>query len=174
MTLALQTIMLLLIAFILGAIFACMVRRSLRDRAMAGTPHAAVSAAPKPPARKAPKTSAAAKPKAKATTTRKTAAKPKAATKRKPAARARASADDLKQIKGVGKGIEAKLSTMGIKRFDQIAKWKRADIDKADEKLNFKGRIDREKWVAQAKVLAKGSQTEFSKRVKKGDVKSSK
>ncbi len=40
-----------------------------------------------------------------------------------------------------------------------------------DENLEgFKGRVSRDDWVAQAKTLAKGGTTEFSKRVKKGDV----
>ena len=33
-----------------------------------------------------------------------------------------------------------------------------------DRHLRFKGRIDREKWIEQAKVLAAGGETEFSRR----------
>ncbi|MEJ2017275.1 MAG: fused NADH-quinone oxidoreductase subunit E/endonuclease, partial [Maritimibacter sp.] len=41
----------------------------------------------------------------------------------------------------------------------------------ADENLvGFKGRVSRDGWVEQAKILAEGGETEFSKRVKKGDV----
>ena len=105
---------------------------------------------------------AAAKPAAKkATTTAKTAAA------KKPAAKtAAAKKDDLKKISGVGPGIEKKLNAMGVKTYRQIANWKAADIKKADEKLNFKGRIQREDWVKQAKVLASGGETEFSRRKK--------
>ncbi|MDX5369017.1 MAG: NADH-quinone oxidoreductase subunit E, partial [Alphaproteobacteria bacterium] len=43
-----------------------------------------------------------------------------------------------------------------------------------DARLKFKGRIERDDWIGQAKVLAEGGETEFSKRVEKGDVPSSK
>jgi NADH-quinone oxidoreductase subunit E len=83
-------------------------------------------------------------------------------------------ADDLKRIKGVGPKIEGILNELGIYHFDQIAGW--TDENKAwvDTRLKFKGRIDREDWIAQAKVLAAGGETDFSKRVDGGDVPSSK
>lgn len=34
----------------------------------------------------------------------------------------------------------------------------------------FKGRVSRDQWVAQAKILASGGDTEFASRVKGGDV----
>ncbi len=40
-------------------------------------------------------------------------------------------------------------------------------------RLAFPGRIEREDWVKQAKVLAKGGTTAFAKRVDKGEVESS-
>lgn len=81
--------------------------------------------------------------------------------------------DDLKLIKGVGKLIETKLAKEGITTYSQIAAWKKADVVEFDEKLSFKGRIDRDEWIKQAKVLAKGGTTEFSKRAAKGNVPSS-
>jgi len=93
---------------------------------------------------------------------RKSAAK-KAPAKRKTAAKKK---DDLKKISGVGPAIEKKLHKMGVTRYRQIANWKAADINKADDALNFKGRIKRENWVRQAKTLASGGETEFSKRQK--------
>ena len=39
--------------------------------------------------------------------------------------------------------------------------------------LSFRGRIGREDWVGQAKKLASGAETEFSKRVDAGEVESS-
>ena len=83
-------------------------------------------------------------------------------------------ADDLKRIKGVGKVIEGKLNNLGIYHFDQIANWSRKEINWVTTFLSFKGRIEREDWIAQAKLLAAGEDTEFSKRVDKGDVDSSK
>lgn len=106
---------------------------------------------------------------ARKTTAKKAPAKSKSATKRAPAKRKTAAKkkDDLKLISGVGPTIEKKLHRMGVTTYRQIANWKAADIKKADEKLNFKGRIQRENWVRQAKTLASGGQTEFSKRKSK-------
>ena len=61
--------------------------------------------------------------------------------------------DDLKQITGVGPALEKKLHELGITKFEQIAKLKKAEIQKVDDRLNFKGRIDRDEWVKQAKAL---------------------
>lgn len=63
-------------------------------------------------------------------------------------------ADDLKRLSGVGPALEKKLLGAGITTFAQIAAWTEADIAEFDEKLSFKGRIEREGWVAQAKELA--------------------
>ncbi len=84
------------------------------------------------------------------------------------------AADDLKRIKGVGKVIEGKLNDLGIYHFDQIANWSRKEVNWVTTFLSFKGRIDREDWIAQAKLLAAGEETDFSKRVDKGEVDSSK
>jgi len=138
--------------------------------AMKAAPRAAAKPAPAPirETRAEAKPAPARKPAAKTTAAKKPAAKKPAA--RKPAAKkpasARAAKDDLKKISGVGPVIEKKLNGMGVKTYKQIAAWKKADIDKADDKLNFKGRIGREDWVAQAKILASGGETEFSKRKK--------
>lgn len=66
-------------------------------------------------------------------------------------------ADDLKVIVGVGPGMEKLLNKLGFYHFDQIAAWKAAEIAWVDDNLEgFKGRVTRDKWVAQAKKLAKG------------------
>jgi len=64
-------------------------------------------------------------------------------------------ADDLKRISGVGPKLEKTLNDLGFWHFSQIAKWKKSDIAIVDNELSFKGRIDRDDWVAQAKKLAK-------------------
>ena len=64
--------------------------------------------------------------------------------------------DDLKLISGVGPKLEGVLNGLGIYKFEQISKWKKAERDWVDGYLNFKGRIDRDNWVSQAKKLAKG------------------
>lgn len=78
----------------------------------------------------------------------------KAAPKAKAAAAA--GADDLKKLSGVGPALEKKLLEAGVTSFAQIAAWSEADIAEFDEKLSFKGRIEREGWVEQAKELANG------------------
>lgn len=75
--------------------------------------------------------------------------------------------DDLKRISGVGPKLEQTLNDLGIYHFDQVAKFKKKDIAWVDERLRFKGRIERDDWMSQAKILAKGGETDFSKRSKK-------
>lgn len=82
-------------------------------------------------------------------------AKKAAAPKADAAPKAEAGADDLKKLSGVGPALEKKLIEAGITSFAQIAAWSEADIAEFDEKLSFKGRIEREGWVEQAKELAK-------------------
>ena len=77
------------------------------------------------------------------------------AAKAAPKAAAAAGADDLKKLSGVGPALEKKLHENGVTTFAQIAAWNAADIAEFDEKLSFKGRIEREGWVEQAKELAK-------------------
>lgn len=80
-------------------------------------------------------------------------------------------ADDLKKIKGVGPKLEKTLNSMGFHHFDQLASWSADEIAWVDENLEgFKGRVTRDDWVKQAKTLAGGGNTAFSKKVEKGDV----
>ncbi|WP_425090401.1 50S ribosomal protein L21 [Tropicimonas sp. S265A] len=67
-----------------------------------------------------------------------------------------AGADDLKKLSGVGPALEKKLLEAGVTTFAQIAAWTDEDVADMDEKLSFKGRIEREGWIAQAKELAQG------------------
>ncbi|WP_284154899.1 hypothetical protein [Algicella marina] len=80
-------------------------------------------------------------------------------------------ADNLKEIKGVGPKMEAMLNGMGFYHFDQIAAWSPDEVAWVNANLEgFKGRVTRDDWVAQAKILASGGDTEFSKRVEDGGV----
>ena len=80
-------------------------------------------------------------------------------------------ADDLKQIKGVGPKLEALCNRLGFFHFDQIAAWTSEEVAWVDANLEgFKGRVSRDGWVAQAKVLAAGGTTAFASKVKKGGV----
>ncbi|MEP5155394.1 50S ribosomal protein L21 [Planktotalea sp.] len=63
-------------------------------------------------------------------------------------------ADDLKKISGVGPKLEGTLHEIGVFHFDQIAAWGPAEIAYMDDRLSFKGRIERDDWIAQAKQFA--------------------
>ncbi len=91
-------------------------------------------------------------------------AKPSLTDKNRPAGIEKPAApDDLKMISGVGPKIEATLNEIGIFTFAQIAGWKKAEREWVDGFLNFRGRIERDDWVKQAKALAKGGEAEYIK-----------
>lgn len=74
-------------------------------------------------------------------------------------------ADDLKLIKGVGPKMEKLCNKLGFYHFDQVASWNASEVAWVDANLEgFKGRVSRDNWVDQAKTLADGGETEFSKR----------
>jgi len=80
-------------------------------------------------------------------------------------------ADNLKEIKGIGPKMEKLCNKLGFYHFDQIAAWTADEVAWVDANLEgFRGRVTRDTWVAQAKVLAAGGETEFSKRVEDGGV----
>lgn len=68
-----------------------------------------------------------------------------------------AASDDLTRIKGIGRVLEGKLQGLGISTFQQIAEFTQADIDRINEVLDFPGRIEREKWVEQARTFVSGA-----------------
>ncbi|TIX89525.1 NADH-quinone oxidoreductase subunit E [Rhizobium sp. P44RR-XXIV] len=74
-----------------------------------------------------------------------------------------AQPDDIQLISGVGPKIESILHELGIFTFAQIASWKKAEREWVDGYLNFKGRIERDDWIKQAKALAKGGEAEYIK-----------
>lgn len=83
-------------------------------------------------------------------------------------------ADELKRIKGIGPKNEEALNALGIFTFAQIAAWTPENISWVEGSLSFPGRIQREAWISQAIELAQGGETEFSRRVDRGEVASSK
>ena len=84
-----------------------------------------------------------------------TAAAPAAKPAKKSAApKAAAGGDDLTKISGVGPVIVKKLHALGVTTFAQIAAWTPEQVADMDEKLSFKGRIDRDEWLKQAAELA--------------------
>jgi len=109
---------------------------------------------------------------------KKPAAKAKSAPEKKPAAAEEVAEvapetlkeglpDDLKLLKGVGPKLEQTLNELGFFHFDQIADWGEAEVAWVDSRLKFKGRIERDGWIAQAAKLAVGEDTDFAKKAKK-------
>ena len=62
--------------------------------------------------------------------------------------------DDLTLIKGIGKVIERRLRGLGITTYRQLAELSTADIQRINSALDFPGRIERERWVEQARSLS--------------------
>ncbi|MET3581404.1 putative flap endonuclease-1-like 5' DNA nuclease [Mesorhizobium robiniae] len=129
-------------------------------------PTPAKTASNKPAATKA---SAAAP---KASTSKAAASKTSTAAKAAPAAKkatpAKAAAadkpDSLRRLIGIGPVNERKLHDLGVRTYAQIAAWTAADIKRIEDVLQFDGRIERERWIEQAKLLAAGDETEFARR----------
>lgn len=72
---------------------------------------------------------------------------------------------DLNRIKGVGPKLIVELEALGVTSLAQIAKWTKADVEKIDAKLGrFQGRIARDEWVEQARLLTKGDDEAYAKR----------
>jgi NADH-quinone oxidoreductase subunit E len=68
--------------------------------------------------------------------------------------------DDLKQISGIGPGIEKTLHGLGIFHYRQIAALTPDNVAWINQHLRFKGRIEREGWIEQARRLAAGETPE--------------
>lgn len=78
--------------------------------------------------------------------------------------------DDLKQIEGIGPALEQVCNDLGFYHYDQIANWSEADIAWVDDNMpRFKGRIQRDKWVAQARLIVAEGLEAFRIRAKTND-----
>ena len=76
-------------------------------------------------------------------------------------------ADDLKEIEGIGPALERQLNALGFYHFDQIAAWTEADVALVDAEFSkFKGRITRDKWVAQAAIIVTEGLDAFRERAR--------
>jgi predicted flap endonuclease-1-like 5' DNA nuclease len=117
------------------------------SKASASKTGASQASAPKPPAPKAAPKSAA--------PTGKKAATTKAAV---------GEASNLRRLIGIGPANERLLHGLGVTTYAQIAAWTAADVKRIEETLNFDGRIERERWIEQAKLLAAGDEEEFARR----------
>ncbi|TAG18361.1 MAG: NADH:ubiquinone oxidoreductase [Rhodobacterales bacterium] len=77
------------------------------------------------------------------------------------------TADNLKEIEGIGPAMEKLVNELGFYHFDQIASWSDADVAVVDgEMKSFKGRISRDRWVAQAKLIVSEGLEAFRERAK--------
>lgn len=72
-------------------------------------------------------------------------------------------------IGGVGPKIEATLHSLGIFHFDQIANWTPDEVQWVDSYLRFRGRILRERWIEQARLLGQGIKTEAAAKYERGE-----
>lgn len=80
------------------------------------------------------------------------------------------ASDDLKLIEGIGPVLERLCHELGIFHFDQIAHWGAAEVAWMDGNLKgFRGRVSRDKWVAQAKIIVEQGMEEFLRRAKTND-----
>lgn len=155
------------IALIVGIIFTVAESPAAPAKAAGTAPTVAASAGvarvstpetPSPMPAAVPDTPATSSPDAVATETT-TGVAPDGAEGRQPSALAApvGEADDLKRIGGVGPVLEGKLNGLGIYHFWQIARWSADEVTWVDGFLNFKGRIERDNWIEQAKTLAADS-----------------
>lgn len=61
--------------------------------------------------------------------------------------------DDLTALKGIAGVLEQRLNAIGIYTWSQIAGWNDEQIREVSSRLAFKDRIQRERWVEQARSL---------------------
>ncbi len=173
--LTIELLLWMLLVFLIGCILGCLFRKlfgaeaepvkAAAPAAAVATAATAVAAAPKPhtPAPPAPKPAEPkpAEPKPMPVAQPVSTGKP---ARPKGLAGARSGkADNLQMVSGVGPKLEKTLHGLGFFHFDQIANWTRDEVAWVDEHLRFKGRIDREEWIPQCKLLAEGDMDKFNK-----------
>jgi predicted flap endonuclease-1-like 5' DNA nuclease len=62
--------------------------------------------------------------------------------------------DDLARIKGIGPKSLEKLNALGVFHYDQIAAWNLDNAKWIGAAIGAPGRVERDKWIQQARVLA--------------------
>ena len=178
----LELLLWILLAFFVGCILGCILKmafgrgNSVSTSAGATAPSEPPSPAATPASPSKPRsTQRPAKP------APANAAKPAAKAERKPPAAAQAALaakgeqpkgiptpragqpDKLQRISGIGPKIERTLHALGIFHFDQVAHWTEDQILWVEDHLKFKGRIARENWIDQSRLLADGNEAEFTR-----------
>ena len=77
--------------------------------------------------------------------------------------------NDLKRIQGITHLLENRLHTLGVTSYEQIANWTAAEVEKFGQMIDVTGRIQREQWIEQARILASGGDTKFSSQMAQGE-----
>lgn len=182
--LSLELLLLMLLAFLIGCIFGCLFRTMFGNSGSpAAKPAASRVSEAKAVSADAPRT----EPVPNAVAEKKPAPKPEPIVSEpvvsKPAVEKVAAAvsqgkpvrpkglpgardgkpDKLQMISGVGPKLEKTLHGLGFFHFDQIAEWTTDQVGWVDDHLRYKGRIERDEWIAQAKLLAEGDMDQFDK-----------
>lgn len=62
--------------------------------------------------------------------------------------------DDLSRIKGLGPKSREKLNALGVFHYDQIAAWNLDNARWIGAAIGAPGRVERDKWIQQARALA--------------------
>ncbi len=81
--------------------------------------------------------------------------------------------DNLTLINGIGNVIEKKLHGMGVFHFEQIANWTQAQAEDFSKAVGFPGRAEREGWMKESALFAKGGTTEHARKVEAGAIPTS-
>lgn len=67
-----------------------------------------------------------------------------------------ADVDNLTRLQGISPTLQNRLQELGIYRFQQIASWNHSQVREFSRRLAFKDRIERERWVEQARRFMDG------------------
>lgn len=82
-------------------------------------------------------------------------------------------ADNLTLINGIGNVLEKRLFDMGVFHFAQIANWTKEQAVEFGKAVGFPGRVERENWVKEAAIFAKGGTTDHGRKVEAFDIPTS-
>lgn len=120
------------------------------------------SQVPATPAEPAPATRPAESPAPVATPVAAPVAAPVASTPAPPVAAVKPAGDSLLQVKGLGPKVAARLGELGVTTVGQLARLSPAEAEALDAQLGtFRGRMARDRWIEQAKLLAAGDRAGF-------------
>ncbi len=185
--LSIELLLWMLLAFLIGCILGCFLRKlfwteeapaaktvAATGAAAAGAVAATAAARPAPAPVATPKPQPAPAPKPQPVAAPMPAVSTGKPARPKGLAAARGGkGDNLQIISGVGPKLEKTLHGLGFFHFDQISNWSKDEVSWVDEHLRFKGRIEREEWIPQCRLLAAGEMAEFEKKYGTGGLRNS-